>query len=40
VAKDQAEAVRLYKLLAEQGLAQAQINLGDCYEFGAGVAKD
>jgi TPR repeat protein len=40
VAKDEAEAVRLYRLAADQGYAAAQFNLGVCYRNGIGVAKD
>jgi TPR repeat protein len=40
VAKDDAEAVRLYRLAAEQGLALAQFNLGFMFENDRGVAKD
>ena len=38
--KDQAEAVRLYRLAAEQGHLMACHNLGLAYEFGEGVEKD
>ena len=38
--QDYKEAVRLYRLAADQGNAVAQYNLGICYEFGKGVAKD
>ena len=31
------EAVRWYRLAAEQGHARAQVNLGKSYEFGDGV---
>ena len=34
------EAVRLYRLAAEQGLADAQHNLGDMYYNGEGVPED
>ena len=34
------EAFRYYKLAAEQGLATATTDLGNCYEFGVGVAQD
>ena len=34
------EAVRWYRLAADQGNGQAQNNLGSCYEFGKGVEKD
>ena len=40
VAKDEREAVRLYRLAADQGDAHAQFNLGRCYANGTGVAKD
>ena len=40
VSKDLSEAVRWYRKAAEQGIAQAQYNLGVCYEFGKGVSKD
>ncbi len=33
VAQDYAEAVRLYRLAADQGLASAQFNLGNCNRF-------
>ena len=34
------EAVRLYRLAAEQGDANAQYNLGRMYDLGQGVARD
>jgi hypothetical protein len=40
VAQDDAEAVRLYSLAAEQGHATAQHNLGLMFECGTGVAQD
>ena len=40
VLKDDAEAVRWYRLAADQGLAGAQLNLGNRYANGAGVLKD
>jgi len=40
VAQDYAEAVRLYRLAAAQGHADAQINLGHMFEYGKGVAQD
>jgi TPR repeat protein len=40
VAQDYAEAVRLYSLAANQGLAGAQNNLGLMFEHGEGVAQD
>jgi len=40
VERDTAEAVRLYRLSAEQGNADAQDNLGVCYAMGTGVQRD
>jgi len=40
VAKDDAEAVKWFRLTAEQGNARAQFNLGVMYDNGRGVAKD
>ena len=40
VPKDDAEAVRWYRLAAEQGQAAAQYNLGVRYAFGQGALKD
>jgi TPR repeat protein len=40
VAQDYAEAVRLYRLAAEQGHAAAQNNLGYMFEHGKGVRKN
>ena len=40
VLKDEAEAVRWYRLAADQGLASAQLNLGVMYATGKGVLKD
>src|SRR5438046_43096 len=40
VAKEEAVAVTWFRKAAEQNLAQAQFNLGDCYYNGKGVAKD
>jgi len=40
VAQDHAEAVRLYRLAAEQGHAQAQCWLGSMFLSGTGVAQD
>ncbi len=40
VPKDDAEAVRWYRLAADQGYANAQYNLGFMYENGTGVLKD
>ena len=38
--EDDAEAVRWYRLAAEQGRASAQFNLGGMYATGEGVLKD
>jgi len=38
--QDTVEAVRLYRLSAEQGDADAQFNLGVCYATGTGVLRD
>ena len=40
VPQDDKEAVRLYRLSAEQGEASAQYNLGVMYDNGQGVAQD
>ena len=40
ILKDDAEAVRWYRLAAEQGHASAQFNLGVRYATGRGVLKD
>ena len=40
MAKDVLEAVKWYRKAADQGLAEAQINLGVCYANGNGVGKD
>ena len=40
VAKDQAEAVRWFKMAAVQGHGSAQLNLGMSYFNGQGVARD
>jgi TPR repeat protein len=40
VAKDYAEAVRLYCLAVAQGYASAQFNLGIMFENGRGVVQD
>ena len=40
VPQDYKEAARLYRLSAEQGLAEAQSNLGVMYEDGQGVQQD
>ena len=37
---DYATALRIFRSLAEQGLAEAQINLGRMYRFGHGVPQD
>jgi len=37
---DFATALKEFKLLADQGNAQAQLKLGDMYEKGRGVTKD
>ena len=37
---DYANAVRLFRKVAEQGYAGAQFNLGICYNEGHGVTKD
>lgn len=34
------EALRFYRLAAAQGDVEAQIELGRCYQYGAGVAQD
>ena len=38
--RNYAEAVKWYRKAAEQGNANAQKNLGVCYEKGLGVSKD
>ena len=38
--KDEAEAVKWYRMAAEQGQANAQDNLGFAYAKGLGVPKD
>ena len=38
--QDYAQAVKYYRLAADQGLAEAQFNLALCYEKGQGVAKN
>ena len=38
--KDYAEAVRWYRMAAEQGFAKAQYNLGKCCYLGRGVQQD
>ncbi len=38
--KDKAEAIKWYRKSAEQGFANAQCELGDCYANGRGVPKD
>ena len=40
VAQDYVEAVRLFRLAAEQGIARSQTNLGNMYYLGQGVAQD
>ena len=40
VPKNDAEAVRLYRLAAEQGFAKAQFGLGNMYRTGLGVPKN
>src|SRR5262249_2199929 len=40
VIQDIAEAIRLYRLAADQGLVQAQFYLGACYLEGRGIDKD
>ena len=40
VPRDDAEAVRWYRLAAEQGHAYAQFNLGVMYAYGEGVPQD
>ena len=40
VPKDEAEALKLFRLAAEQGNTQAQTNLGVMYTTGNGVPKD
>jgi hypothetical protein len=40
VAKDQREAVKWYRLAADQGHAFAQLNMGNCYAYGIVVAQD
>jgi TPR repeat protein len=40
VAKDEVEAVKWYRKAAEQNLADAQFNMGECYANGQGVAKN
>ena len=38
--KDYHEAVKWYRLAADQNYHRAQNNLGVCYEYGLGVEKD
>lgn len=38
--KDYAEALRIYRALASEGVAAAQFNLGVMFDFGQGVAPD
>jgi uncharacterized protein len=40
VVQDYAEAVKWYRLAAEQGYADAQYNLGLMYDYGNGVVQD
>jgi hypothetical protein len=40
IEKNPAEAVKWYRMAADQGYAHAQCNLGVCYDTGQGVAKD
>ena len=40
VPKDNTEAVRWYRMAAEQGLARAQCRLGGMYYTGEGIPKD
>lgn len=40
VPRDQAEAVRWYRLSANQGIAKAHVSLGLKYYYGEGVSKD
>ena len=40
VEENDAEALRLYKLAAAQGLSIAMTSIGGCYRNGVGVAKD
>jgi len=40
VEKDYQEAVKYYRIAADQGHSFAQKNLGECYEYGDGVFKD
>ena len=40
MAEDKAEAVKWYRLAAEQGNVDAQYNLGDMYARGDGVPED
>ena len=40
MAKDEVQAVRWYRLAAEQGYAGSQYWLGELYERGEGVPKD
>ena len=40
ISQSYTEAVKWFRLAAEQGVAEAQFNLGVCYYFGEGVAKN
>ena len=40
VPQDHKEAVKLYRIAAEQGITSAQLNLGYMYQAGQGVLQD
>ena len=40
VARDEEEAVRLFKIAADKGIAEAQFCLGECYDDGDGVEEN
>ena len=40
MAKDEAEAVKWFRKVAEQNVAGAQFSLGFCYAIGQGVTED
>jgi TPR repeat protein len=40
IERDRTEAARWWHMAAEQGNANAQLNIGTCFEYGDGVAKD
>lgn len=40
IGKDEAEAVKWYRMAAEQGLADAAFELAKCYKFGIGVRRN